>query len=139
MPNTTTKTEAKTEAKLTARAAAIAEHDKAGFTGSAYRGISKTRNSATVATIDCGTSKASKRTYAQLTERMHATLTEIAANYKAGSFLARGIDRGQAAIFINSGIMLRDGTSGDVAGNIYSDGKTPLKLKLSADALKRYS
>lgn len=139
MPNTNTKTETKTEIKITARAAAIAEHDKAGFTGSAYRGISKTRNSASTATIDCSTSKATKRTYAQLTERMHATLTEIATKYKAGAFLARGIDRGQAAIFINSGFMLRDGKTGDVNGNVYSDGKTPLKLKLSAETLKRYS
>lgn len=139
MPKQTNTETAKTEIKLSARDAARKAHGDAGFTGAKYRGISKTRNAAIAHTIDCNTSKATARTYAQLTERMHATLSELAAAYGKASFLVRGIDRGQAAIFLNSGFIVRDGETGDCTGNVYSDGKTPLRAKLSADTLKRYS
>jgi hypothetical protein len=70
---------------------------------------------------------------------MHATLRELSKTYKNGAFLARGIDRGQAAIFINSGFLIRVGKTGDASGGIYTDAATPLQLKLSAETLKRYS
>lgn len=137
MQNDKTKT-AKNE-KLSPVAIARKTHDTAGFTGTRYAGLSKTRNAAVNPTIDCGTSKASARTYAQLTQRMHDTLAELAERYADKPFPARGVDRGQAAIFINSGFLVRHGSTGEKSGAVYSDGKTALQLRLSADTLKRYA
>jgi len=134
--NTPAKTEtAKTSPVLDARKA----HDESGFTGRVYTGLSATRNAATAHTIDTTTSKARARSYAQLTPRVHATLTELATAYGNGPFLARGIDRGQAAIFLASGFLKRHATTGEHVAGVYSDGKTALKLALSADTLKRYA
>jgi hypothetical protein len=124
--------------KLSPVAVARKAHADAGFTGTRYTGLSKTRNAAIADAIDCGTSKASKRTHAQLTPRMHATLGELADTHGDKPFPARGVDRGQAAIFLNSGFLVRHGNTGELAGRVYRDGKTPLMLKLSADTLTRY-
>lgn len=138
MPTTNTKTKA-ANGKLSASAEALQSHTNGGFLGTAYAGLSKTRNNASNATIDCSTSKANARDYAQLTPRMHATLSELAKAYGDKPFRARGIDRGQAAIFIASGFILRHGKSGDVTDNVYRDAATPLQLRLSAETLKRYA
>lgn len=106
------------------RAAAIAAHDAAGFTGAFYAGLSKPRNSGIAKAPNLSTSKATPRTFAQLTERMHKCLAELAAKHGAKSFPLIGIDRGQAAIFLASGMLLRDGES---------------NVKLSGDTFKRYA
>ena len=140
MPSNKAKTPAKPEtAKRSPVLDAREAHNTAGFTGQAYTGLSKTRNSATRDAIDTTTSKAAARTYAQLTPRMHATLGELAKAYGDKPFLARGIDRGQAAIFLASGFVKRHGTTGEHAAGVYSDGKTALRLTLTADTLKRYA
>lgn len=92
---------------LSPRQAAKQAHDTAGFFGRVYTGISKTRNADVTAAPNLATSKASVRTYAQLTERMHATLTDLALRYGIEQFPIIGIDRGQAAIFLNSGMLIK--------------------------------
>lgn len=111
-------------AELSPRAAALAAHDAAGFTGAFYAGLSKPRNSGIAKAPNLATSKATPRTFATLTERMHKCLAELAAKHGAKSFPLIGIDRGQAAIFLASGMLARDGES---------------NVKLSADCLKRYT
>jgi hypothetical protein len=111
-------------ASVTPRAAAIAAHNAAGFTGSFYAGLSKPRNSGIAKAPNLNTSKAAPRTYAQLTERMHKCLSEIAAKHGAASFPLIGIDRGQAAIFLASGFLTRAGES---------------NVKLSPDTFARYT
>ncbi len=111
-------------AELSPRAAAIAVHDAAGFTGSFYAGLSKPRNSGIAKAPNLSTSKATPRTFAQLTERMHKCLAELTAKHGATSFPLIGIDRGQAAIFLASGMLARDGER---------------NVKLSAECLKRYA
>lgn len=109
---------------LSPRAVAIAAHDAAGFTGSFYSGLSKPRNSGIAKAPNLSTSKAAPRTYAQLTERMHKCLAELAAKHGAASFPLIGIDRGQAAIFLASGFLAT---------------VTESTVKLSPDTLARYS
>ncbi|MBT9155019.1 MAG: hypothetical protein DDT39_01709 [Firmicutes bacterium] len=111
-------------ATLSPRAQAIAAHDAAGFTGSFYAGLSKPRNSGVTKAPNLSTSKATPRTFAQLTERMHKCLAELAAKHGAKAFPLIGIDRGQAAIFLASGFIARDGES---------------NVKLSTECLKRYT
>lgn len=111
-------------AKLSPRAEALAAHDAAQFTGRTYAGLSKPRNRGVIAAPNLATSKATARTFAQLTERMHKCLAEIARGHGAASFPLIGIDRGQAAIFLASGFFERDGES---------------RAKLSAETLARYA
>lgn len=111
-------------AKLSPRAQALADHDTHGFTGASYAGLSKPRNRGVIAAPNLATSKATPRTYAQLTERMHKTLSEIARGYGAEKFPLIGIDRGQAAIFIASGFFICDGEN---------------HATLSPDTVARYS
>lgn len=111
-------------AELSPRAAAIAAHDAAGFTGSFYAGLSKPRNSGIAQAPNLSTSKATPRTFATLTERMHKCLAELTAKHGAKSFPLIGIDRGQAAIFLASGMLARDGER---------------NVKLSAECLARYT
>lgn len=92
---------------LSPRQAAKAAHDAAGFFGRVYTGISKTRNADVSAAPVLGTSKATARTFANLTERMHATLHDLATRYGIEQFPIIGIDRGQAAIFLNSGMLIQ--------------------------------
>lgn len=92
--------------ELSPRAAALAAHDAAKFTGRTYAGLSKPRNSGIAKAPNTSTSKAAPRTIAQLTERMHKTLSELATGYAAKPFPLIGIDRGQAAIFIASGFFI---------------------------------
>lgn len=91
---------------LSPRAIARETHNAANFTGNAYDGISKTRNGDIAKPVALATSKSTARTYAQLTPRMHATLSELAKTYGDKAFPLIGIDRGQAAIFINSGFFV---------------------------------
>lgn len=109
---------------LPLRAAALQAHDAAKFTGLSYAGLSKPRNSGITKAPNVATSKASPRTFAQLTERMHKTLSELARGYGAKAFPLPGIDRGQAAIFLASGFFLPAGDA---------------KAKLSAECIKRYT
>lgn len=144
MPTKNTKTDnaktVKTDAKAASpRQIAQAAHDAAGFTGRTGCTVSPNRNSGSRDAIDTTTAKSAKRTYAQLTPRMHGALNDLAKAHGDKPFPARYIDRAQAARFINSGFLLRAGQSGDVSDGIYRDGKTPLMLKLSADTLKRYA
>lgn len=106
------------------RNAAIAAHDAAGFTGTFYTGLSKTRNSGITNAPNLSTSKATPRTFATLTERMHKCLAELSAKHGAKAFPLIGIDRGQAAIFLASGFLALDGER---------------NVKLSGDTLKRYA
>lgn len=115
---------APTVAKPSPRTEALASHDAAGFTGNTYTGPSRPRNTGITKAPNLATSKATARTYATLTERMHKTLAELARGYGAKSFPLPGIDRGQAAIFLASGFF-------EAAG----DGKA----KLSAETVKRYA
>lgn len=96
-------------AELSPRQAAKLAHDNAGFFGTVYRGLSKTRNAGVAKAPDTSTSKASKRDFASLTPRMLATLRELATRYGDAAFPLIGIDRGQAAIFLNSGFFLASG------------------------------
>ena len=107
-----------------ARVAALETHDKAGFTGLSYAGLSKPRNSGITKAPNLATSKAAARTFAQLTERMHKSLSELARAYAGKAFPVIGIDRGQAAIFLASGFLSDCG-----GGNV----------KLSAECIKRYT
>lgn len=101
----TTKKTATTE--LSPRAAAIAAHDKAGFTGREYTGRSKTRNSATNAKpLNLTGANNGARADADFTTRMRSTLTDLARAYGTKPFPILGIDRGQAAIFVNSGTFI---------------------------------
>ncbi len=109
---------------LSPRAQAIAAHDAAGFTGAFYAGLSKPRNSGITQAPNLATSKATPRTFATLTERMHKCLAELTAKHGAKSFPLIGIDRGQAAIFLASGMLARDGER---------------NVKLSPECLKRYA
>ena len=59
-----------------------------------------------------------------LTERMHKCLAELTAKHGAKAFPLIGLDRGQAAIFLASGFITRDGER---------------NVKLSADVLARYA
>ncbi len=93
---------------LSPRAAANTLHDAHNFTGQSYAGLSKPRNAGQTAPANLGTSKATKRDYAALTERMHKTIAELARGYGRESFPLIGIDRGQLAIFINSGFVRAD-------------------------------
>jgi len=124
---------------LTPRQAAIAAHDKAGFTGKRYAGISKTRNAASRCNINTTTSKASARAETALTDRMRASLSELAKAYGTKPFPARGLDSGQAAIFINSGFIKRHGNSGAETNGIYTDAATPLQFTLSPAIAKAYA
>lgn len=110
-------------ANASPRATALALHDKAGFTGGNYTGLSKTRNGGNVTAPNVQTSKATKRDHAALTPRMLSTLHNLAATYGATAFPLPGIDRGQCAIFIVSGFITATGATG----------------KLSAECLKRYA
>lgn len=101
----TTATETKA-AELSPRAIALQSHDAAKFTGRTYAGLSKPRNSGITKAPNTTTSKAAPRTIAQLTERMHKTLSELATGYAAKPFPLIGIDRGQAAIFLASGFFI---------------------------------
>ena len=117
------------------KAIALAAHDKAGFTGTKYNGLSKTRNSGNTATLNLISSKATARTAAQFTPRMLSTLTEIATKYGNGAFPLIGIDGGQAAIFINSGVFVSlsaklAGDKADIRG---------VTAKLSAPILAQFS
>jgi hypothetical protein len=94
---------------LSARAIALQAHDAAGFTGTTYAGLSKPRNSGITKAANIATSKATARTFAQLTERMHKALSELAKAYGESDFPTIGIDRGQLAIFINSGFIVATG------------------------------
>ena len=98
-------TETKAET-LSPRAIALQSHDAAKFTGRTYAGLSKPRNSGITKAPNTATSKAAPRTIAQLTERMHKTLSELANGYAAKPFPIIGIDRGQAAIFLASGFFI---------------------------------
>jgi len=89
--------------ELTPRIAALSEHDKAGFTGGNYAGLSKTRNGGVTKAANLATSKATARDFASLTPRMLSTLRDLAARYAKADFPLIGIDRGQLAIFLNSG------------------------------------
>lgn len=93
----------------TARAIAIETHDKAGFTGGTYAGLSKTRNAGNTTAPNLSTSKAAKREFAKLTPRMLSTLRDLAAKYQRAAFPLPGIDRGQAAIFLASGYFVAAG------------------------------
>jgi hypothetical protein len=106
-PATVTEAPAAPAPTLSPRQLAKQAHDAAGFFGRVYTGISKTRNADVSAAPDTGTSKASARTFAQLTPRMHATLTDLALRYGIEQFPLIGIDRGQAAIFLNSGMLIQ--------------------------------
>lgn len=90
---------------LSARAIARDIHNAAGFFGTVYTGESKTRNADIAKAPSLATSKAGARTFATLTPRMHATLTELAARHAAAALPLIGIDRGQAAIFLNSDML----------------------------------
>lgn len=92
--------------ELSPRAIALQSHDAAKFTGRTYAGLSKPRNSGITKAPNTTTSKAAPRTIAQLTERMHKTLSELANGYAAKPFPIIGIDRGQAAIFLASGFFI---------------------------------
>jgi hypothetical protein len=96
------------------RAIANELHDIHHFTGLSYTGLSKPRNSGISKAANVATSKATARTFAQLTDRMHKTLSEIARGY-AASFPLIGIDRGQLAIFINSGFIIANGSNGTLS------------------------
>lgn len=118
------KAEAPEAPALPLRAAALQAHDAANFTGLSYAGLSKPRNSGITKAPNVATSKASPRTFAQLTERMHKTLSELARGYGAKAFPLPGIDRGQAAIFLASGFFLPAGDA---------------KAKLSSAVITRYT
>lgn len=98
-----------TAAKQSPRAAALAAHDTAGFTGTTYGGLSKPRNAGNTAAPNLNTSKAAKRDFASLTPRMLSTLRELATAYGKAAFPLPGIDRGQAAIFLASGFFVAAG------------------------------
>ena len=115
---------ATTPKPLSLRAESMLAHDTAGFTGNTYGGLSKPRNSGITKAPNVATSKATARTYAQLTERMHKTLAELATAYGAKPFALPGIDRGQAAIFLASGFFIPAGDA---------------RATLSADTIARYS
>ena len=107
-PATVTEAPAQAPApSLSPRQAAKAAHDAAGFFGRVYTGLSKTRNADVSAAPRTDTSKATPRTFANLTDRMHATLTDLAMRYGIEQFPLIGIDRGQAAIFLNSGMLIQ--------------------------------
>jgi len=108
----------------TAKQAAIASHNAAGYTGNLYTGLSATRNAGIAKAADTTTSKAKTRTFAQLTPRMQSALTELSKAYAGATFPLCGIDRGQAAIFINSGFFI---------------GVTATHAKLSAETIKRFA
>jgi len=96
---------------LTPRLAALGEHDKAGFSGGSYAGLSKTRNAGVTKPANVQTSKATARAFAQLTPRMLSTLRDLAARYGKADFPLIGIDRGQLAIFLNSGYIADAGNN----------------------------
>ena len=106
MQNAKNTTATTTTPELSPRAIALQSHDAAKFTGRTYAGLSKPRNSGITAAPNTTTSKAAPRTIAQLTERMHKTLSELATGYAAKPFPIIGIDRGQAAIFLASGFFI---------------------------------
>lgn len=119
-----TDTAAQAPAKpVSLRAESLAAHDTAGFTGNTYAGLSKPRNAGNTKAPNVNTSKATPRTFAQLTERMQRTLSELANGYGSKPFPLPGIDRGQAAIFLASGFFVPAGEA---------------KATLSADTLKRF-
>lgn len=119
-----TETAAQAPAKpVSLRAESLAAHDTAGFTGNTYAGLSKPRNAGNTKAPNLQTSKAAPRTFAQLTERMQRTLSELATGYGAKPFPLPGIDRGQAAIFLASGFFISAGEA---------------KATLSDDTIKRF-
>lgn len=111
-------------ATVSPRQAAKAAHDAAGFFGRVYTGLSKTRNADIAKAPNLATSKAAPRTDAQLTDRMRATLRDLSTRYAFESFPLIGIDRGQAAIFLASGMLQQSGET---------------RATLSNDVLSRYA
>jgi hypothetical protein len=115
------------------KALALTAHDTAGFTGLSYGGLSKPRNGGIHKAPAVATSKATARTYAQLTPRMYATLSELRKAYGTKPFATIGIDRGQLAIFINSGFIAVSGDNGTLTA-AYHKASAPVTVAAPAKA-----
>lgn len=122
---TDTATATDTTPALSPRAIAKQAHDASGFFGRVYTGLSGTRNNDIAKAPNLSTSKAKYRSDAALTERMRATLTDLAASHAFNAFPLIGIDRGCAAIFLTSGNFIPTDAAGYVT--------------LSNDTLSRYA
>jgi hypothetical protein len=136
-PKTTAKTAPKTASKTapapapTATAAPapfVHVHAESGVTAKHYSGLSSYLNANRKAQIRV----LPARPAATLTARMLGTLRAMRDAYGTKHFIARGFDNGAVANLIAAGMLRHIENSGQIAGNIISDGETPAKLSVTA-------